>query len=375
MKRVKNRIILGAGVLLSAAIAMVGCGREAGDHPGGTRPGGAQVEAEGAAEVRPLAVEALEVTRGDLIRNIEAAGIVSGINEAYVVSETQGTIQSVSFELGDRVSEGQVLVKVDDTIARLNMEQAKEQFEIAKLDLEATEKLFNGGSASKAELARARSAVNGSQAVYQSALKTFRDCSVRAPIGGYVAEKESGITLGNYLSPGLRVARIVDVSSLKAEVAVGEGQVSLVAEDAPATVVVPAAGDRKLFEATVSAVAAGSDPATGSFPVVVAWKNPAGIAIKSGMSVTVTIETQAQEPVVLIPSAAIVDQGGQSYVFTAEANRAAQKPVRIGRRIGNIAEVLEGLQGGETLIISGLTALRRGDPVQPSVIGESGSWQ
>jgi membrane fusion protein (multidrug efflux system) len=255
------------------------------------------------------------------------------------------------------------------------MEQAKEQFEIAKLDLEATEKLFNDGSASKAEMVRARSAVNGAQARYQSALKTFRDCTIRAPIGGYIAEMESGITLGNYLSPGLRVSRIVNISSLKAEVAVGEGQVSLVTEDAPATVLIPAAGDQKLFQATVSAVAAGSDPATGSYPVIVTWKNPVGTTVKSGMSATVTIETQTQEPAVLIPSAAIVEQAGLSYVFTAEANRAAQKPVQVGRRIGNIAEILNGLEAGETLVISGLTALRRGDPIEPTVVGESGSWQ
>jgi membrane fusion protein (multidrug efflux system) len=374
MKRVGNRIILGAVLLLVAAIVPVGCLRPAGQRPG-RGPGTVPAGVEGASEVKPLAVEALRVTRGELIRNIETAGIVSGINEAYVVSETQGIIQSVSFELGDRVSEGQVLVKVDDTIPRLNMEQAKEQLEIAKLDLEATEKLFNDGSASKAELARARSAVNGAQALHQSALKTFQDCTIRAPITGYIAGKESGITLGNYLSRSLRVARIVDISSLKAEVAVGEGQISLVAEKAPATVLIPAAGDQKLFEASVSAVAAGSDPATGSYPVIVTWENPAGNAIKSGMSATVTIETQAQEPVVLIPSAAIVEQGGQNYVFTVEANRAAQKPIQVGRRIGNIAEILDGLKEGETLIISGLTALHRGNPVQPSVIGESGSWQ
>jgi len=365
-----SRIILGAGLVLLAAIVLVGCGR-----PGTGRPGGPPAGVEGPAEAKPLAVEALEVTRGDLVRNIEAAGIVSGINEAYVVSETRGIIQGVSFELGDRISSGQVLVKVDDTIPRLNMEQAKEQFEIAKLDLEATERLFNEGSASKAELARARSAVNGAQALYQSALKTFRDCTIRAPIGGYIAAKESGITLGNYLSPGSRVARLVDISSLRAEVAVGEGQVSLVSESAPATVLIPAAGDQKLFEATVSAVAAGSDPATGSYAVIVTWANPVGTTIKSGMSVTVTIETRAQEPVVLIPSAAVIEQAGQSYVFTAEANRVAQKPVQVGRRIGNIAEILDGLEEGEILIISGLTALRRGDPVQPSLIGESGSWQ
>jgi membrane fusion protein (multidrug efflux system) len=355
-------VIAVAGVLI-LIIALAGCGR-----PGGP-------PAAGPPEATPFAVEALTVTRGNMMRNIEAAGIVSGINEAYVVSETQGIIQSVSFELGDRVSAGQVLVKVDDTIPRLNMEQAREQFEIAKLDLEATENLFNDGSASKAELTRVRSAVNGAQARYQSALKTYQDCTIRAPIGGYIAQKESEITLGNYLGPGMRVARVVDISSLKVEVAVGEGQVGLLAEGAPATVLIPAAREQKVFDATVSAVSAGSDPATGSFPVIVTWVNPVGNTIKSGMSATVIVETQAQEPVVLIPSAALVEQGGQTFVFAAEADRAAQKLVRVGRRIGNIAEILDGLEGGETLIISGLTALRRGDPVQTTVIGESGSWQ
>jgi len=255
------------------------------------------------------------------------------------------------------------------------MEQAKEQYEIAKLDLEATEQLFNQGSASKTELVRARSAVNGTQAMYQSALKTFRDCTIRAPIGGYIAEKDTAITLGNYLSPTLRVARVVDISSLKSEVSVGEGQIGLVSDGAPAEVFVPAAIEQKSFSARVSAVSAGSDPATGSYAVIVTWSNPAGNSIKSGMSSTVTIETRAQEPVILIPSAALVEQGGQSYVFTEESERAAQKPVRVGRRIGNIAEILDGLEEGEILIISGLTALRRGEPVAATIVGESGSWQ
>jgi membrane fusion protein (multidrug efflux system) len=370
MFRLKNHLFLGLGILLVAAFVLVGCG-----GAGGGRPGGPPGSAQGPQEVMPLAVEALAVTRGNLVRNIEVSGIVSGINEAYVVSETQGIIQNVSFELGERISKGQILLKVDDTIPRLNMEQAREQYEIAQLDLEATERLFNEGSASKAELARVRSAVNGAQARYQSALKIYQDCTIRAPIGGYIAQKESEITLGNFLSPGGRIARVVDISSLKAEVAVGEGLVGLVAQGAPAQVLIPAASEQKLFEASVSAVSAGSDPATGSYAVIVTWKNPVGTTVKSGMSAIVSIETQAQAPVVLIPSAAVVVQAGQSYVFTVEADRAAQKPVQVGRRIGNIAEILDGLTEEEILIISGLTALRRGDPVKPTVIGESGSWQ
>jgi membrane fusion protein (multidrug efflux system) len=354
---------------VAALVVLASCGPPGGGRGPGGPPGGAGAPQE------PKAVEALTVSRGALLRNVEAAGIVSGITEAYVVSETQGIIQSVAFELGDQVAKGEVLVKVEDTIARLNMEQAKQQSETAQLDLAATEKLFEDGSASRTQLIRARSAASGAQARYESALKTFRDTSIRAPIAGYVAAREREVALGNYLSPGTRIARIVDISSLKVEVGVGETQIGLIDEGAAARVYIPAACDEKLFEATVAAVAAGSDAATGSFPVVISWVNTCGDKIKSGMSATVTIETRQEQPVILIPSAALVEIEGALFVYTGETGRVAAKRVQVGRRLGNVAEIVEGLTDGEELIITGLGTLRQGDPVTLTVVGESGTWQ
>jgi len=355
------------GVLAAGAlVALVSCG------PGGGRPGGPGGVAQ---SQEPRAVEALTVSRGNLLRSVEAAGIVAGITEAYVVSETQGIIQSVSFSLGDPVERGQVLVKVEDTIARLNMEQAKQQSETAQLDLDAAERLFQAGSVSRADLNRARSNASGAQARYESALKVYRDTSIRAPLGGSVAQKDAAVALGNFLSPGTRIARIVDISSLKVEVALGETQIGLVRAGAPATVFIPAACDEQLFEAAVTAVAAGSDPATGSFPVVVSWENLCGDRVKSGMSATVSIQTRQEQPVILVPSAALVEEAGVPYVYTAEAGRVAPKRVRTGRRLGNVTEIVDGLEGGEVLIMTGLGTLRKGDPVTATVVGESGTWQ
>jgi len=368
MKRGLLRIVA-AGSLVVLASCGPGGGRSGGATGAGSAgPGGAQSQ-------EAKAVEALTVTRGTLLRNVEAAGIVSGITEAYVVSETQGIIQRVDFNLGDRVDKGQVLVKVEDTIARLNMEQARQQNETAQLDLGAIEKLFQDGNASRAELTRVRSAASGAQARYEVALKAYRDTSIRAPIAGYVAARESAVALGNFLSPGTPVARIVDISSLKVEVSLGETQIGLVDQGAPATVFIPAACDEKLFEAKVEAVAAGSDPATGSFRVLITWVNTCGDEVKSGMSATVTIQTRQEQPVILVPSASLVDREGARFVYTAEAGRVAARRVRVGRQLGNLAEILEGLQGGETLIMTGLGALRQGDAVDATVIGESGSWQ
>jgi len=373
MKRALTLILTvpALGVLLIAG----GCGAQSSGRASGAASGTASSAA--AAARAPVAVEALTVTRGSLVRDVQAAGIVTGINEATVVSETQGIIQEVSFDIGDRLAAGQVLLKVDDTIARLSMEQARQQLENARTDLAAAEQLAAGGAASKAELARARSAVSGAEARYQSALKSFQDATVRSPLGGYVASREAVVAMGNYLSPGQRLARVVDISSLKVEVAVGEGQIGLIEVGAPATVVVPAApsdGPRQ-FSARVRAVAAGADPTTGSFPVVVSWRNSEGARIKSGMSAQVSIQTRQEVPVLLVPSAALVDRDGETRVFTAQEGTAMVRPVRVGRRLGNLAEIVEGLQEGQTLIITGLAALRQGTPVAATVVGESGTWR
>jgi multidrug efflux pump subunit AcrA (membrane-fusion protein) len=97
--------------------------------------------------------------------------------------------------------------------------------------------------------------------------------------------------------------------------------------------------------------------------------------VKSGMSATVTIRTRQEEPVLMVPSAAQVEEAAASFVFIELNGAAESRRVRTGRRIGNVTEILDGLRGGEIVIITGLGALRKGDPVNPTVVGESGTWQ
>ena len=326
-------------------------------------------------EPPPLAVEALTVSRGKLVGTIVAAGIVKGINEANIVSQTQGIIEGVNFDLGDRIGAEQILVKVDDTVAYYSMVQAQEQWETALLDLGITEKLFNDGKSSRADLSRARSAANGSRAAYEMAAKTYRDSSLRSPIEGFVAEKQNNIAVGNYISPGNQVARIVDLSSLKMEITVGEREITFLKPGYSASVVVPTGCPDVVFAGAVDSVAAGSNPVTGSYSVIVVWENSCGENIKSGMSGSVTVETAGEETVTLILSSALTRRGEVDYVYINENGQVRQRRVTAGRRVGNRVEVLEGLSGGEELIISGLSSLKEGTKISPKIIGESGSWR
>lgn len=323
---------------------------------------------ESRAGPAPAAVEAVRAERGYLVESLEAAGLVSGIREAVVVSETTGIIEEVQFVLGQKVAAGDLLVQVDDTIEKLNMEQAEHQYETAMIDLNAKEQSFESGNVSRAALIQARSTAGGAKVQYERAKKAFEDCSIRTSIGGFIASKESTVSVGNYLTPGARIARVVDLFELEVEITLGEGEIGLVEEGAPAVVRVGSACEEGPFDATVVAVAAGSDPATGSFAVVVRWPNECGEKIKSGMSAEVTIEARNVEKQLIVPSSAIITEDNKTFVKIAQDGIVKQTQIEVGRRRGNKAVVTEGLTEGDLIILSRLTVLGENDPVEPTIV-------
>lgn len=360
-----------SGIILITVLLLSSCFRETDDDAG---PGSSWNQTENQSEPKALAVEALTVSRGILNEYVEASGIISGINEAYVVSETQGIITLVNFELGDRIEKGQVLLKVDDKIQQINLEQAKIEYDNARLDYDAVQNLFDAGSASQSELNRANISLSGAKARYETALKAYNDCTLTAPISGLIAEKDNAVALGNYLNGGTRIARLVDISALKLEIAVGESEVGLLSEGAEAEVFIPTCSRIENI-GQIDAIAAGSDPATGSFTVIVTWDNQCPNIVRAGMTASVKIRTNEREPGIIVPSSAVFTRQGTSYVYLEKDEAASLTEVSPGRVLGNRTEIESGLSIGEKIIVSGISSLREGTPVNSRVIGESGTWQ
>jgi RND family efflux transporter MFP subunit len=321
-------------------------------------------------EKPPVAVEAIRVSKGVISRDILASGVAGGIHESYVVSETQGKIERVNFALGQWVKKGRTLVEVNSAIQYAAFEQAKRAAAAAKLNMDVTKKLFDEGNASEAELTNAQSQATGAIAQLESTQKAYEDCKIKAPISGFVAQKELTIEKGNVLAGGTLVARIVDISSLKATISVGEMEVGILKKGMPAKVKVQAVNSQ-IFKGKVAAIAAGSNPATGSYPVEVTWKNTPKREIKSGMSVRVTIMTKDSDSAILIPAMCIFEKEYKNAVYTAMDNKAAIRFVQTGRAVGNNIEVTEGLSEGDIVITSGIAGLSRGDKVKITIKEEA----
>lgn len=371
-------------LVLGVVLVIVACGGGAEGRAGGEGGGseaesgddtgsGATWQAEDAGSDGPLAVAAVEVRRAPLFANVTASGLIRGIREARVVSETQGIIRGTDFELGQTVAAGERLVSLDSDIERLQMEQARRQLETAQVELRATEQLAERGNASPVELARVRAAASGAEAAYEQAKKRFEDKSITAPISGRIAAKSSSLTPGNYLTAGVEVARIVDLARLEMEISVGEREVGYLEIGAPVNVAVPACPDAEAAGAEVASIAAGTDPGTGSFAAVIRWDNTCPDRVRSGMSANAMIEPQGVERVLQVPSQAVVRNADGAFVFVAADGVARRARVEVGRRMGARTEITAGLSEGDIVVTTATSRLRDGDEISATVREPNGA--
>jgi membrane fusion protein (multidrug efflux system) len=362
MKTVKRTTVILTTVFL------IGCSQGADD----ARSAATSAIAMQAQESLPrIAVEGRTVTEGSLIGRIEASGLVRGIGEAWAVSETQGLVESVTFQLGDQVSEGDVLASLDPSLEKINLAQAEAQLESARLDLAATERLYDGGNASLVELARKRSAAAGAQAAVETARRALANRTIRAPISGRIADKTEAVSRGNYLNPGNRIARIVDTSRLQVEIALGEREIPYIRQGGAASVELPVCEGAPM-EASVVAIAAAGDPSTGSFPVIVEWPNGCDNDVRVGMSAFVSMVPDDDRRI-LVPSTAVFAESGAHFVYAAENSVAKRREITIGRRSGNAIEVTSGLDVGAVVVTAGLARVTDGSPVDVTIVGDTGA--
>ncbi|HKJ85637.1 MAG TPA: efflux RND transporter periplasmic adaptor subunit [Spirochaetia bacterium] len=356
MKHVHLRLIIGFGVI---ALVLAGCA----PTPDAASEATAREVMEQDAAMGPVSVEAVEIARDRLIGDVTANGLIRGSREVTVVSETQGIIEEVGFALGESVTEGSVIVTLDDTIQSLAVAEAREAVSTAELDLAAAERLVSSGNAPQVQLTRARATLAGARARLAQAEKARNDRTIESPIEGLVATMDSSIQAGNSITVGAPIARIVDTNELEIMLSLGEREIQYVADGAPAYVSLAAAGEAEM-RGYVHSIAAGSDPATGSFPVVVRWRNTIGSRARSGLSASVRIPPVGAPVALTVPANAVREAGTERYVYVASNDGFARRRiVETGARYGDRLVVTRGVEPGDQVIVSGLGNIADGSRV------------
>ena len=222
---------------------------------------------------------------------------------------------------------------------RTQMEAARQQYEAAK----------NGAAQQYQSLQAARARVS-------LARKAFADTVVRAPFNGVVAQRL--VTVGDYVTKGMKVAIVVRVNPLRVQLTVPEQAVSSMAAGQPVTFEVDAYPGRQ-FEGKVKYVSPALQADQRALTVEALVPNADGL-LKPGLFATARIEQPGRTPGVLIPATSVQTTSGTSRVYVVAGDHVEERIVTTGETVGDLIEITKGLKAGERVATKNVAQLADG---------------
>ncbi|WEK36995.1 MAG: efflux RND transporter periplasmic adaptor subunit [Candidatus Pseudobacter hemicellulosilyticus] len=291
--------------------------------------------------------------------DVLANGIFAPSQELSFSAEKAGRVVNVLVKEGNAVRKGQVLATIRVDQLSVDMQSAEAAYQTALADKERYENAFRTGGVTQQQLDQAKLNLSNAKAKLDQSRINLGDASIRATIDGIVNERY--IEPGSVVAAGTKLFDIVNVSTLKLNVTVNEGQVAGLSVG-KGVKVAASVFPGKSFAGKVTFIAPKAD-ASLNFPVEIEISNNAANQLKAGMYGTAFFDFPNQAPVTIIPRTAFVGSVSSNQVFVVENGIARLKQVTPGRLFGDRVEVLEGLQDGNLVITSGQINLTDGTAV------------
>ncbi len=237
--------------------------------------------------------------------------------------------------------------------------QAQAAVEAARAQLELAEKPFTDQ-----DLKLAQIAVDQAKAGLDVVRMQIDDAKVTSPIDGVVAQKM--LDQGAMASPATPIVSIVS-KNVEVDVNVEEGKLGLIQQGQKATVLVPAFPGVP-FAASVVGDPPVVDPRSRTAVVRLSAEDPKA-QLKPGMYAQVTIQVKPQHGVLVVPVSALINDNGKTEVYLVQNGVVKVQPVTVGVEDQNNAEITEGLNEGQVVVVGDKPTLRDGDRVTPASTG------
>lgn len=321
-------------------------------------------------------VVASVVTEGQASTVLSATGYVEADVKADLSPKITSKITALYVNEGDKVKEGQVLALLDRTDLDAQLADAKAEWENAAAELKRQQALLRAGLTSQAavDAAVASEASTRAKVRYVEAQESYAE--IRAPFTGKVIAKRAhvGEAVSPYGAPGQgsstggAIVTLVDFSSLYVGADVNEANLGRLKPEQPAEITLDAYPDH-VYHGHLMQIIPTADRSKGTVKVKVAFANP-DEKILPEMSARVNFtekptEGSQKRTHILVPRSAVVTRGGAAGVFAVRDGRAAFRAVQAGPEKDGQVEILQGLQGGETLVADAeKTGVKDGDKVK-----------
>jgi len=319
--------------------------------------------------VKPVKLHTVQAGQAQL--SMTLPGRVRAAQRSELSFKVSGPLEKLPIDEGQVVKKGDLIAQILPRDFQTAISEAKAHELEAEQQYQRYKELYAKRQVSKADFDRYRAARDVARARLEDAQNALKDTTLIAPFDGVIAkryvenfEKVQEKQPIAYLQLIDRLEVLIDVPELLMAQFRESGKADVFAEfDAVAG---------KQYPLTVKEFSTDADPATQTYQVVLTMEQPAEANILPGMTAKVTAASKdgnAAENRITIPAIAVLnDPDNQAYVWVFDRNSktVAKSPVKIGQLEGSKNVMVEqGLEGGEEIVIAGITKLRDGMAVRP----------
>lgn len=307
----------------------------------------------------PLQVETIPVGKKTFRDTVRAVGTARAQNALELVAETGGRIVDIGFQPGQNLSEGDMLLTLDDRAEQADLKAAEATLAEAETAFSRQEQLNRTGSASDAAYQTAKAALLRAEAEIDQAQASLDDRRIRAPFAGVVGLTD--LVEGQMIDTATTITTLDDLSVVEVDFSVPETLLSRLKPGLRIEVTSAAWPDR-VFEGKLSRIDTRVDPATRSIALRGEIPNE-DRALTGGMFLQVEL-VLADRRQLAIPERVLSVEGDRSLVLIAQDGVAEQAEIAVGQQLDGMVEVVSGLSDDAQIIVTNLHRVAPGMPIE-----------
>ena len=331
---------------------------------------------------------------------LNASGYVVAQRKAAVASKVTGRLIFLSVEEGSRVKKNEVIARMENedalasrdqaeanlNVAHHNLEQVRAELQDATLSFNRYKDLLDKGFVAKADydasearykkaiaaVAAAEAAVKANAAALQGANVMIEYSLIRAPFDAVVLTKNADIgdivtPIGASANAKAAVVTIADMSSLQVEADVSESNLRQIKVGQPCEIQLDALPDLR-FRGVIHMIVPTADRSKATVMVKVRFIDN-DQRILPEMSAKVAFlsrptKPEEQKPLTALNPAALLTRNGKKAVFLIKGDQAVETPVTPGEQIGDMIEVMSGVNAGDKIVLKPLNKIKNGSKIK-----------
>ncbi|MBK8001529.1 MAG: efflux RND transporter periplasmic adaptor subunit [Verrucomicrobia bacterium] len=337
-------------VLVSISPVLTGCKKEA--AKGGAAPPAYAVQ----AVIAEAKVQAVNET-------LSLVGSVAANEMVEIKSETDGTLEEVLFTEGQKVKQGDLLIRLDESKFTATVNEAEANFKLTETTYDRNKQLLRDKLISQQEYDQAAAQYQASKASLELKKRLLKDARIYAPFKGMMSSRQ--VSPGQVIARNTTLTWLIDLDPVKVELNVPERFVSQLKIGQKIEITV-AAYPGRTFLGEVFFVAPFVESATRTALVKARIDNP-NAELKPGMFANLNLTLKLKEDAIVIPESAVTASGDRNIVYVLDKEDTAQiRPVKIGIRQAGLVEIISGVKPGERVVAEGIQKIRPGAKVKAS---------